>query len=158
MRPGQKNRSRGRNGGGMPHHNRGGGGGGGGPRPPHRSQSFESNGPSVKIRGNAYQVFERYIAMAREAQTSGDRVAAENLYQHAEHYFRIMNAQGDGQRDGQQREDEEGRVPPVQVQVHTPQPPPSDEQPPYRDEQRSYRDRDEQPPYNPPPYEPPRSC
>src|SRR5437762_11068712 len=102
MRPGQKNRSRGRNGGGMPHHNRGGGGGGG-PRPPHRSQSFESNGPSVKIRGNAYQVFERYIAMAREAQTSGDRVAAENLYQHAEHYFRIMNAQGDGQQHGQPR-------------------------------------------------------
>src|SRR5204862_6868703 len=92
VRPGQKNRPRGRNGGGMPHHNRGGGGGGG-PRPPHRSQSFESNGPSVKIRGNAYQVFERYIAMAREAQPSGDRVAAENLYQHAEHYFRIMNAQ-----------------------------------------------------------------
>ena len=101
MRPGQKNRSRGRNGGGMPHHNRGGGGGG--PRPPHRSQSFESNGPSVKIRGNAYQVFERYIAMAREAQTSGDRVAAENFYQHAEHYFRIMNAQGDGQNQGQPR-------------------------------------------------------
>src|SRR5438270_11655350 len=103
MRPGKKNRSRGRNGGGMPHHNRGGGGGGGGPRPPHRSQSFESNGPSVKIRGNAYQVFERYIAMAREAQTSGDRVAAENLYQHAEHYFRIMNAQGEGQGQGQPR-------------------------------------------------------
>src|SRR5438094_3303344 len=100
MRPGQKNRSRGRNGGGgggmMPHHNRG-------PRPPHRSQTFESNGPSVKIRGNAYQVFERYIAMAREAQTSGDRVAAENLYQHAEHYFRIMNAQGEGQQHGQPR-------------------------------------------------------
>src|SRR6476660_3201432 len=101
MRPGQKNRSRGRNGGGMPHHNRGGGGGG--PRPPHRSQTFESNGPSVKIRGNAYQVFERYVAMAREAQTSGDRVAAENLYQHAEHYYRIMNAQGEGQGQGQPR-------------------------------------------------------
>ena len=83
----------------MPHHNRGGGG----PRPPHRSQTFESNGPSVKIRGNAYQVFERYIAMAREAQSSGDRVAAENLYQHAEHYFRIMNAQGEGQQHGQPR-------------------------------------------------------
>src|SRR5437868_8351674 len=102
MRPGQKNRSRGRNGGGMPHHNRGGGGGGG-PRPPHRSQSFESNGPSVKIRGNAYQVFERYIALAREAQTSGDRIAAENLYQHAEHYFRIVNAAGEGQSHGQPR-------------------------------------------------------
>ena len=80
----------------MPHHNRGGGGAGGGPRPPHRSQSFESNGPSVKIRGNAYQVFERYVALAREAASAGDRIAAENLYQHAEHYFRVMNANGEG--------------------------------------------------------------
>ena len=67
------------------------------PRGPHRMQTFDSNGPNVKIRGNAYQVFERYIALAREAQSSGDRVAAENLYQHAEHYFRIMNANGEGQ-------------------------------------------------------------
>jgi hypothetical protein len=103
MRPGQHKRSRGRNGGGGGPH-----GGGGGPhlnrpRPPHRSQNFESNGPSVKIRGNAYQVFERYLALAREAQASGDRVAAENLYQHAEHYFRIMNAQSEGQGHGQPR-------------------------------------------------------
>ena len=101
MRPGQNKRSRGRNG--------GGGGGGGGPhqhnrpRLPHRIQTFDSNGPNVKIRGNAYQVFERYVALAREAQASGDRVAAENLYQHAEHYFRVMNAQGDGQSHGQPR-------------------------------------------------------
>src|SRR5882762_8703325 len=97
MRPGQNKRSRGRNG-NNPHHGGGGGGGGGnrGPRPPHRIQTFDSNGPSVKIRGNAYQVFERYVAMAREAATSGDRIAAENLYQHAEHYFRIMNANGEG--------------------------------------------------------------
>ena len=79
----------------------GGGGGGHNPnnnrsRPPHRMQTFESSGPSVKIRGNAYQVFERYIALAREAAASGDRIAAENLYQHAEHYFRVMNANGDG--------------------------------------------------------------
>ncbi len=79
----------------MQHHNR--------PRLPHRVQTFDSNGPSVKICGNAYQVFERYVALAREAQASGDRVAAENLYQHAEHYFRIMNAQGDGQAQGQPR-------------------------------------------------------
>jgi len=59
-------------------------------------QTFESSGPSVKIRGNAYQVFERYVALAREAAASGDRIAAENLYQHAEHYFRIMNADGQG--------------------------------------------------------------
>jgi hypothetical protein len=102
MRPGQNKRSRGRNG--------GGGGGGGGPhhnnnrpRLPHRIQTFDSNGPSVKIRGNAYQVFERYVALAREAQAGGDRVAAENLYQHAEHYFRIMNALGEGQGQGPPR-------------------------------------------------------
>src|SRR5919206_1536967 len=90
MRPGQNKRSRGRNGGGNPNNpNR--------PRMPHRNQTFDSNGPSVKIRGNAYQVFERYIALAREAASSGDRIAAENLYQHAEHYYRIMNANGEGQ-------------------------------------------------------------
>jgi hypothetical protein len=61
-------------------------------------QTFDSNGPSVKIRGNAYQVFERYIALAREASSSGDRIAAENLYQHAEHYYRIMQANGEGQQ------------------------------------------------------------
>ena len=163
MRPGQNKRSRGRNG-GMPHHGGGGGRGPGpgGPRPPHRSQTFDSNGPSVKIRGNAYQVFERYIAMAREAQTSGDRIAAENLYQHAEHYYRIMNAAGEGQGHGQPRpntpadnemgggdgqsRDEEEAQPQAQVQSTQPQPapPPDDEQPPsYRDDQ--------------PPYEPPRS-
>jgi len=70
---------------------------------PHRVQTFESNGPNVKIRGNAYQVFERYVALAREAQTSGDRIAAENFYQHAEHYFRVMNAQGEGQGQGAPR-------------------------------------------------------
>jgi len=45
-----------------------------------------------QIRGTPHRIFERYVAFAREASTSGDRVAAENLYQHAEHYFRIMNA------------------------------------------------------------------
>jgi hypothetical protein len=63
---------------------------------PQRTQTFDSNGPNVKIRGNAYQVFERYVALAREAAASGDRIAAENFYQHAEHYFRIMNANGEG--------------------------------------------------------------
>src|SRR5215469_11796224 len=88
MRPGPNKRSRGRNNGSNPHHNR--------PRMPYRIQTFDSNGPNVKIRGNAYQVFERYVALAREAAASGDRIAAENLYQHAEHYFRIMNADGHG--------------------------------------------------------------
>ena len=70
---------------------------------PHRFQTFDSNGPNVKIRGNAYQVFERYVALAREAAASGDRIAAENLYQHAEHYFRVMNANGDANAHGAAR-------------------------------------------------------
>lgn len=92
MRQGQNKRNRGRNNGGGHHQQQGNR-----PRPPHRMQVFESSGPSVKIRGNAYQVFERYIALAREAASAGDRIAAENLYQHAEHYFRLMNADGSGQ-------------------------------------------------------------
>jgi Domain of unknown function (DUF4167) len=62
-----------------------------------RQQTFDSNGPDVRIRGNAYQVLEKYLAMARDATAAGDRIAAENFYQHAEHYFRIVNANGEQQ-------------------------------------------------------------
>ena len=51
---------------------------------------YESNGPDVKIRGTANHVAEKYIQLARDAQTSGDPVGAENYYQHAEHYFRLI--------------------------------------------------------------------
>lgn len=70
---------------------------------PYQIHTFESNGPNVKIRGNAYQVFERYVALAREATASGDRIAAENFFQHAEHYFRIMSANGEANQYGTQR-------------------------------------------------------
>ncbi|MBV9812358.1 MAG: DUF4167 domain-containing protein [Acetobacteraceae bacterium] len=53
---------------------------------------YESNGPDVKIRGTASHVAEKYVQLARDAQTSGDPVAAENYYQHAEHYFRLIAA------------------------------------------------------------------
>jgi hypothetical protein len=66
------------------------------PRISRNNQSFDSNGPNVKIRGSAHQIFERYVALAREATIGDDRVAAENLYQHAEHYFRIVNASREG--------------------------------------------------------------
>jgi hypothetical protein len=41
--------------------------------------------------GNAHQKYERYVALAREASSNGDTVEAENYYQHAEHYFRVMS-------------------------------------------------------------------
>ena len=53
---------------------------------------YESNGPDVKIRGNASHVSEKYLTLARDAQSSGDPIAAENYLQHAEHYLRIIAA------------------------------------------------------------------
>jgi hypothetical protein len=57
----------------------------------HRHHNFESSGPEVKIRGTAQQVLEKYLALARDAAAGGDRIAAENYLQHAEHYYRIIN-------------------------------------------------------------------
>ena len=69
---------------------------------PQRSQTYDSSGPDVRIRGNAYQVLEKYLAMARDASAAGDRIAAENFYQHAEHYYRVISANGEHQRQQQQ--------------------------------------------------------
>lgn len=79
MRQGQNRRMRGRN-----TNNRKG------PNPLQRG--YESNGPDVKVRGNAQHIAEKYVQLARDAQSSGDRVMAENYLQHAEHYFRLVLA------------------------------------------------------------------
>lgn len=77
----------------------GGGGGGGGPIrhhsgniPLNRNHVFDSSGPDLRIRGTAQQLFEKYLQLGRDASSSGDRVMAESYFQHAEHYFRILNA------------------------------------------------------------------
>ena len=59
-----------------------------------RNSNFESSGPQGKIRGTAYQVIEKYQALGRDALTFVDRGAAENYFQHAEHYYRVMVANG----------------------------------------------------------------
>ncbi len=99
MRPNQqnnnnnKNRSRGRNNNGGRKH--------GNPL----SRNYESNGPDVKVRGNAAHIAEKYLQLARDAQSSGDSVMAENYLQHAEHYFRIISAAQQAQQ-GQFRGDQ----------------------------------------------------
>lgn len=85
--PNRRPRNRGHNGGG---HRQGGGGGGA----PNRAQVFDSNGPEVRIRGTAYQIQEKYIALAKDAASSGDQVLAESYLQHAEHYQRVINEWG----------------------------------------------------------------
>lgn len=84
MRPQQNRRMRGRGNNNNNNNNR---------RSPNPlSRNYESNGPDVKIRGNAQHIAEKYAALARDAQASGDRVTAENYLQHAEHYNRIIMA------------------------------------------------------------------
>ncbi len=66
------------------------------------SRSFESNGPEVKVRGTPAHVAEKYLSLARDAQSAGDPVLAENYLQHAEHYNRIILAyrEQQGQQSG----------------------------------------------------------
>lgn len=86
-RGGRQNNNGGGNGGG------GGGGGGGGRKTGHGpNRTYDSNGPDVKVRGTANHIFEKYQQLARDAQSAGDRIAAENYLQHAEHYYRLMLA------------------------------------------------------------------
>ena len=59
---------------------------------PGRNHTFDSNGPDIRIRGNAHQVHEKYMNLAREASTNGEAVLAESYFQHAEHYYRILSA------------------------------------------------------------------
>ncbi len=65
------------------------------------SRNYDSNGPDVKIRGTAAPIAEKYSSLARDAQSSGDTVAAENLFQHAEHYNRIIMSAQQTQADVQ---------------------------------------------------------
>ena len=65
-----------------------------------RHGNFDSSGPEGRIRGNAHQVYEKYIGLARDATSMGDRVAAETYYQYAEHYYRIVNVRTDPRPDG----------------------------------------------------------
>jgi hypothetical protein len=65
-----------------------GSGGGGNPS----NKVHDSNGPDVKLRGTPQTIAEKYMQMGRDAQSAGDSVAAENYYQHAEHYYRLWAA------------------------------------------------------------------
>jgi len=95
---------------GRGHRPGGSGGGGGGPVrhhapgniPLNRNHVFDSSGPDVRVRGTAQQLFEKYLQLGRDATSSGDRVMAESYFQHAEHYFRILNAMNQAVQQNQQ--------------------------------------------------------
>ena len=83
-----------------------------------RGSTFESNGPEGKIRGTAFQVIEKYQALAQDALSAGDRIGAENFFQHAEHYYRVVAANGWDQRGQRQH----GQHPQQSQQPQQPQP------------------------------------
>ncbi len=136
MRPGQNKRMRGRN---NNNSNRKG------PNP--LTRTYESNGPDVKIRGTAHHVAEKYLQLARDAQSSGDPVMAESYLQHAEHYFRIIAAAQQAQQQAQagyirpagepeaeEEDDDDGGMPdrfasPFEKQQNNPAPAPFQNQP-----------------------------
>lgn len=79
-------------------------------QPMNRNHVFDSNGPDVRLRGTAQQLFEKYLQLGRDATSGGDRVMAESYFQHAEHYFRILNAmqQMQGQQNPQPQQPRRG--------------------------------------------------
>ena len=95
MRPNQNRRGRS----GHSHHrgNNGGrhnnGNGNNNRQMPVRYQTFESKGMDVKVRGNPAQIYDKYMALARDAVSSGDLIRAESHFQHAEHYARLLNSE-----------------------------------------------------------------
>lgn len=123
---------------------------------------YESNGPDIKIRGTASHIAEKYLQLARDARSSGDPVAAENYYQHAEHYFRLIAAAQEQFRQNQQQprgdepisssddgeDDGENFSNFGQEPGFVPQPP--QQQPFIRDGQRDHHQRDHQPRDNQP--------
>ena len=78
----KRGRGRGRRGNGNNHQN----------HVPNRNTSYESNGPDVKLRGNAQQLCEKYMALAHDAASAGERISAEAYTQFADHYFRLHQA------------------------------------------------------------------
>jgi hypothetical protein len=115
MRPGQYNNNNNKNRNNRNNRNRRPGGGGGQPGGSGANRVYDSNGPDVKLRGTAQTIAEKYMQLARDAQSSGDNVAAEGYFQFADHYYRVwLAAQPVGQpiqfsrRSAEEEYDEDG--------------------------------------------------
>jgi hypothetical protein len=115
---------------GRTHRSGGGGGGGGGSAPRHyngniplnRNHVFDSSGPDLRVRGTAQQLFEKYLQLGRDATGAGDRVMAESYFQHAEHYFRILNAINQASQQNQPQQHYQGGQNPQNQQNPQPNP------------------------------------
>ena len=127
MRSGPDQQSRGRFNANRPSHQQ--------PRGPQHNQMLDSHAPGERIRGSASQIYQRYLTLAQEAARSDDRVAAENYYQHADHYFRVNNESRVRNSAGTSDPIERGAAPmgvvaePSETAIVQAQPRPDDDQP-----------------------------
>jgi hypothetical protein len=79
-------------------------------------------------------MYQRYLTLAQEAARNDDRIAAENYYQHAEHYLRVNNERRAGNPVGMSHQigrdsSYGGFVEPVAISVDQAQPRTDDDQP-----------------------------
>lgn len=65
-----------------------------------RNYVVDSNGPTGRLRGTAQQLYEKYMALARDASSMDDRVGLENYLQHADHYYRLLMTNGGPRPNG----------------------------------------------------------
>ena len=121
---------------------------------------LDSAGPEGKVRGTALQVYEKYLAQARDAHTAGDRVLSESCLQHAEHYLRLINgprARSNGELPQEEIFEEDDRFADLRRErQETPQPQPQQQpQPVYAPQPQPpfvARERSAEPPrYEAPP-------
>lgn len=70
--------------------------------------NFESNGPEVKVRGSAQQVLDKYLILAHDAASAGDRILSEGYFQFAEHYYRLLHADRNDSPNEQGRSNRKG--------------------------------------------------
>tara|TARA_B100000963_G_scaffold125683_1_gene109703 strand:- start:456 stop:902 length:447 start_codon:yes stop_codon:yes gene_type:complete len=79
-----------------------------------RNTTFDSNGPDGRLRGNALQLYEKYTALAHDANAAGERISAEALAQFADHYYRINQTilqAADQHRRNQEERQQQNRKP-----------------------------------------------
>ena len=81
--------------------------------------NFESSGPFIKVRGSSKQIYEKYISLARDAETSGDNVLLESYYQHAEHYVRLLIESGKFEKQENPSEEKNSSVQNSNAKVNT---------------------------------------
>lgn len=79
-----------------------------------RNTTLDSNGPDVRLRGNAFQLYEKYVSLGNDASAAGERISAEAYFQHADHYFRVHSAiiaASEDRRNGQNHAESNGQQP-----------------------------------------------